>query len=540
VIERLIESWLDNASELSYQPVFVQMLSARGERVVHSTRHAALEFGKDVLAVAKDGVGCAYQLKGHPRGRLGLAQFRAEIQPQLVQMMSQAIVFPGFPKRPHRSFLVTNGYFDEEVHRAVDDLNRAGYRSRVQLIARGDLLKWAHELGPDLWPSELEDERTLLELYLSNPYDLIPIRKLGLLLCEVLLLQEGAGRIRSRADFDRRVTSAALLAGIATYSFAERKNHSAVCSAWVLYAVTVIAACEKHEREFTRAARESVSLAEVAIVDALSQLWSEIDGRSNLIEGNALVDPDVYDWRQTLLLGLLSCLAIYNEKTTRLEGESYGRLCAWLLRRDAKFALWGEGAIANLVPWITWLQLHEPTIRSEVLVSAITTAVVRRNQRQSQDPLSSPYYSFEEIVRAKVGLGSRAEIEALKEDSASGSSYTARPLFHLLVRTNLKSECKLLWDEFSRLSHHSCIPDAAWEYCVLDIAAGVNGTKIYPRLHHWDQLREEARQIEGSVVPVELRARPWLLALWWQIAPYRYGTESSRVFVGEVCPAWGT
>ena len=62
MIEKLLENWLDSASERSYQAVFVQMLSAQGYRVVHSTRHTALEYGKDVLAIDQDGNGCAFQV----------------------------------------------------------------------------------------------------------------------------------------------------------------------------------------------------------------------------------------------------------------------------------------------------------------------------------------------------------------------------------------------------------------------------------------------------------------------------------------------
>src|SRR5258708_252448 len=111
------------------------MLSAQGYRVVHSTRHGALEYGKDVLAISPQGKGCAYQLKGNPGGKLGLAEFRKDIQPQLVQLMSQKIVFPGFPTAAHNAYLVTNGYFEEEVQRAVDELNRMRYPSKVTLLS---------------------------------------------------------------------------------------------------------------------------------------------------------------------------------------------------------------------------------------------------------------------------------------------------------------------------------------------------------------------------------------------------------------------
>jgi hypothetical protein len=68
VIERLVEYWLDSASERSYQPAFVQILVSDGHRVLHSTRHSPIEFGKDVISIAPDGVPCAFQLKGNLAG----------------------------------------------------------------------------------------------------------------------------------------------------------------------------------------------------------------------------------------------------------------------------------------------------------------------------------------------------------------------------------------------------------------------------------------------------------------------------------------
>ncbi len=76
MLERLIEYWLDSATERSYQPAFVQMLVGEGHQILHSTRHASIEFGKDIVSIAPDGVPCAYQLKGNPGGRLTGSQLR--------------------------------------------------------------------------------------------------------------------------------------------------------------------------------------------------------------------------------------------------------------------------------------------------------------------------------------------------------------------------------------------------------------------------------------------------------------------------------
>ena len=42
MLSKLIESWLDNASEKSYQPAFCQMLMSQGYTVI--SQHSALQY----------------------------------------------------------------------------------------------------------------------------------------------------------------------------------------------------------------------------------------------------------------------------------------------------------------------------------------------------------------------------------------------------------------------------------------------------------------------------------------------------------------
>ena len=108
MLERLIESWLDSATERSYQSPFCQMLAADGHLIVHSTQHTPIEFGKDIITVGPDGIPCAFQLKGHPGGRMTLTDFR-EVRPQLAELVENPIAHPGVPQKRHRCYLVTNG-----------------------------------------------------------------------------------------------------------------------------------------------------------------------------------------------------------------------------------------------------------------------------------------------------------------------------------------------------------------------------------------------------------------------------------------------
>ena len=154
--ERVIENWLDRASELSFQMPFCQMLSSEGHTVVHLTRHCGMELGKDVLSIGADGVPCAYQLKGAGGGRITLKRWRDELNAQAFDLVVGKIVHPSIDsKQHHRAYFVTNGTLDEEVIAAIDRMNvqwaDAGMgHLRLRTIVRGELLAKASALENNL------------------------------------------------------------------------------------------------------------------------------------------------------------------------------------------------------------------------------------------------------------------------------------------------------------------------------------------------------------------------------------------------------
>lgn len=535
MIEKLLENWLDSASERSYQAVFVQMLSAQGYRVMHSTRHTALEYGKDVIAVAPDGVWCAYQLKGTPGGKLGLTEFRADIQLQLVQLMSQPIVFPGFHGESHRSYLVNNGEYQEEVIRAVDDLNRnLAIPSKVTLIARGDLLAWCKEFGVALWPSELEDTKALLELFLSDPRDTLPAEKLSVLLEQILWLCKDPEKPIGAAEFERRVTSAALLTGIATSPFGEAGNHLAIISAWTLFAASVIASVEKNARPLKGAIERTLALAEAAIGDALALMWQEVVDNPLLVEGNALAEPEVRGWRITTLMGILSALAFFDGEKKCLQPETREGLQKWLKQPPNGCHIWGEGAIPPLVVWVYWLLSQGESERANRELTGLALFLLSKNVPKSPEALATPYYTWPEVLAKGVGPDFQGWSPAMGREAFAGNAYTAEALFQMLARQDQKRECQELWRLFSIIAHHVCVHDAPYQFCMLRMATGANQTRIYPETYTWDALQAEARSTSPELFPADHLARPWLLALWWQVAPHRFTSASSSLFAEAV------
>ena len=143
MIEKLLERWLDDANEKTYQMPFAYSLAKRGYTVVHVSRHCGMELGKDVLAIDDNGIPCAFQLKGTENGRLTLAKWRNEVQPQLLDLVLGQIVHPSINcTQPHRAFLIVNGILEEEVQRSITDFNNArqadGTNKKLEVMLRGD------------------------------------------------------------------------------------------------------------------------------------------------------------------------------------------------------------------------------------------------------------------------------------------------------------------------------------------------------------------------------------------------------------------
>lgn len=237
---------------------------------------------------------------------------------------------------------------------------------------------------------------------------------------------------------------------------------------------------------------------------------------------------------------MLTCLALWDDAYPCLTDDSRERLKQWLLKKHhGSIELWGEAAIACLAPWVVWCRKHDPTSRPDHEIATLAEIVITNNQSKSESALPAPYYCFEDVARFGMRLEKKDDASALEQETFAGSAFTAESLLHLLVRTNQKQKCKALWPDFTRLSHRGCVPDHSWEYATIRIKHGADETKIYPSTYPWANLKADAMAPKTSPIPQELATRPWLLALWWQLVPYRYTAAASRVFVEGVLPGWG-
>ena len=89
---------------------------------------------------------------------------------------------------------MTNGQIEEEVQRAIQDMNvtweRAGYGpSPLSVLQRGHLLQQANELGGALWPFALSNLDALVSMLSHAGDDILPQSKLHTLLASIYRLE---------------------------------------------------------------------------------------------------------------------------------------------------------------------------------------------------------------------------------------------------------------------------------------------------------------------------------------------------------------
>jgi hypothetical protein len=541
VYERLIENWLDSASERSYQAPFCQMLLAKGYTVLHSTRHGPIEFGKDVIARAPNGDLCAYQLKGNPGSRLTSVQVR-DIQGQLIQLVSQPVQLPGVPVGDHRSFLVTNGEVEEEARQALvqigQGLRNAGYRyPEIELVTRGSMLAWAKELGTDIWPSEMEDISVLLEMLVHDGRTFVPLVKLHSFLSKLLGLECKGRRRLSAAEVRRRITSAALLTGVSLKNFLAKENHYASIMAWTMFAVYAIGVCEKYHVSYENNAKQAAMLAKQAIFDSLCDLCNELKGRRHLVEGNAMTDTLFYPVRQLLLSGLMALLWFWAKEVGWPNEEQKSFVEKFVPDQPQMGWLWGEAAIPQWLIYLWFLRARYSTLAPDLHLAGLSKAVCEQNKKE-HEPLASPYYTAEDVIRHQLNQVLGKEEDPLKDESGFRDSYSAEGLMHLLVRTGLKKTCQSIWPDYSLLNLHWFEPSQLWQYCLWRSEEGLERSRQSPVSERWENLCEQARDCKGSQLPEALRGDRYLLMLWAIIAPHRATASAVRLLGRRFNECW--
>jgi len=515
VIERLLETWLNRANERSFQIPFAHWLAFTGHTVVHLSRHCAMELGKDIIAIAPDGVPCAYQLKGVSGERLSLSKWREDLSKQLNPLVHLRLVHPSLPAhRYHRSYIVINGDLDEEVQREIDDFNRANVESgqperTVQTIVKGQLFQAFKDLQSDFWATNLHDLKSYLEFFLEDGRGCLPKEKLAELFQDALPLEPEGDRKPGKEECARALAGCAVICASAISPWTLAQNHLAEFEAWTLLWCHALALVERWALKIDDVAF-AIDLAANAARTSLARLCDELMTREEFTEGDPLVDRPIFEIRMTHLLGVMGLYGLILQRDLNrgqggeIEHKHLTAVQGFCDKHWGRLWLWGEYAIPQFLAWNFFRKTYDSTLSTDIMYAGLIDGLCKKNRPGSEDTLANPYYDAEEIMPHLFGLATRP-----LDDAFDGKAFYLEGLIHLFARSGLKQEMKWRFPEITRIALCSYRPESDWQFYLFK---NRNRGDLIERFlippHRWSELRNDAAENAGTELPSRLRGDP--------------------------------
>jgi hypothetical protein len=524
VLERVIDDWLTKTTERSFQAPFCQMLAARGETVIHSSRHSAMELGKDVISIANSGRIHAYQLKTAPQGRLSLSEWRKGLEQQAFQLVVTGVDHPsvGRNKRHHRSFFVINGHINEEVAAAIRGMNQSWADSgqkdyKLETIVRGQLADMATSLQSAFWPAELADVNVLLELYLDSGLGQLPKAKMAQLL-EAAAGWAGArhGK-RSKAHYRRLMASAGVLTALALTRFTGRKNHLAEIEGWTMCLATILGIAQRNNLPSADCGH-SIDLIAMFIRRLIEELVQEVQDCPHLVVGHPVSDRSVRKIRITHLVALFSVLWLWRRQDGSNEDSLDELLRDFCVKHSRNLAFWGEAAAPQLIAAYWGLRSMAPQSDTDGLLLSGIDMITAINGQKGTGRFFSPYYDAEDVLRRYLlGIQEEDITESFRRRSHSIESFLA-----LVVRENLKQSLRLRWQSISHLMFAEFETKRAWQiFRWRNKDEGRLVSRMPSELQSWGKLRKQYDPDNQPSPPRLFQSYPALAMLFLLCYPHR-------------------
>lgn len=530
MIERVVENWLNNASERSFQLPFCYILQNQGHKILHLTRHRPMEFGKDVITIDSDGNYHAYQLKqGFINQRIW-----TEIFPQLTQLCYKNLAHPHVPKdSTYTPYLVTNGGIDEEVYRGIEDFNEgleAAGRPLLKILKYDDLYTDFLTLGAKLWPTELADYKKLIEFTLFDGEANFPTEKfISLLESQLELSSEEIGDVKNLPSAKRQVTSSALLTSYCTTSYLEKENHAAIIEAWVIYLSQVNALLLKLELE-KKDFEEVFNIARQIVFQSLENLADEVEQREDLFEGNIIFDVPFYGYRATRIVGLISVLFLWI-KLENNDKEQLDRVSKLIEKFLHECRIISETHIPYFLSVYWAMRKYDATQKPVGFIKMIIDTIVGASKNGFG--LANPYYKekdlmpihLQNILKSEIDEAISLGVEPL-DDSFEYTSFYLDGLVQIFARLNYKQEMRFLWPGVTRFNFKYFQVEEHWHFFKWR-NKNVGKEKSYlPNLtQSWHELRDKASNYDEDQIPKALINDPIFALLFLLHFPHRVNTD---------------
>ncbi|NSW53970.1 MAG: hypothetical protein HPY85_15825 [Anaerolineae bacterium] len=511
MIERIVENWLTNVNEKSFQIPFCQMLIGEGYQVIHLSRHGSFEEGKDVLAIAPDGIPCAFQLKGVKGKKISQTEW-STYHDQIIRLIETPIKHPSIGETlDRRVYFVTNGELDEEVRVEITNQNPDRVRRKLpelKTILKGELTTRFNKLHTNLWPIELQSERDLLELYLADGTGYLDKAKFAGLMESIILSIDDPKQV----DGQRLLASAALFASFALYPFSQVENYIAVIEGWTIFIAYITSFIEKY-RLTKKYWGGTIQIAEEAIEIALINLWEEVKNLEYIVAGDALADQPFYKGRLTWITGYISSLVLWQNGNISnvAPPEDFSD---FLLKNLNELHLWGEAAIPQFLSIVWALRNIDHQYLSDRLLYSIYQGTLAKTI--SSEGLPDPYHNLGEVTLAFSNLS-----DLLVKENFSGRSYYLDSLIQLLARYEYRGVLAEDWKKITSVQFSEFEPENSWQFCFWHCEDGVLHVTLPKKPQSWQNLFDHSMEVQVHKIPSYFVSNPVLLLIFLMVFPHR-------------------
>ncbi len=522
MIERVVENWLTNAKERrGYEIPFCQCLMMNGYKVLHLSSHGQMEQGKDIIAIDKNGVPCAFQLKA---GNITTRIWR-DIKGEIDELIEIPINHPSIDKSvKHRAFLVTNGKINDKIRTDIDDRN-ANYKRKglpeLEIIVGSELLTEFIKIHGSFLPSEPKDFKTFLELFLSDGTDMLNKELFSDFLTSILFENK---ETESYSAIRQKIGSGVLLSQYALSPYELKINHVAIVEGWTLLCAYVLGLIEIYKLP-EKYWRPSYELIIQGINEQLFLLKEEVMSRNNYIEGDALRDGGIiYKARMTIVMGWLSAFELFQKRIDRkyeLDERIYGHIKEYY---PNKTWFWGESATPLFILMNLFLSEYGDEDLSNSIISDLLLEITMENNIQEGKGIPDPYYGPKEVIGSIFGM---SDFE-IGWESFLGSSYHLSVLVDILVRRNKRNILNELWKDISCLDNCEFVPETDWHIFLWITKIGEEIRGFYKSPQSWKELRDKAFSKELKL-PKILKTNPEFLYYFLLTYPHRLSKDSIKL-----------
>jgi len=522
VKERLFANWLDRINERGYQPFFCLMLVAEGFEILHNTRHSPIEIGKDVIARAPNGDVYAFQLKGHPGGRMRLSEWTSGLD-QIRTLTTHHWHSPGTP-RPERYFpvFVTNGEVDEEARKAIDEFNDgpfiAGNTQRLQVWARGRLLDGMATVGAPCWPDDPDGTRSLLNALAQSGGDLPDLEQFAAFL-STSLPQDGYSNSN---QFDRAAVATLVIAELFYSPQQEVENHYALIAYRSAARSHLIAMSSAQAFPITPFVKSLIDLLRDEILNSMSDLRKEANSSLRggvLCQGWPGEDFFNFDFRMLLVLSFCGLLEIERERMGRPRDEHTQWFLKLVTQPKRKFDVWGEACIPQLLAIYWGLDVCTGTRASEgLLMGALAHLNHRQLERDDHSNLASSFNGFEEVIAQRMSQILPVDV-SLKDDMRRRSGFSMIMTW-LLAKRGLKASLRIAWPDVSKIWLVYSQPSGPAGFLAYRDEEATEISTYPASTKQWKDLVSEANTVDTALHSL-LWEDPIMLAVHIVVFPHR-------------------